>query len=118
MVHLYQKLKNLSKEQTKAIQEQNVELLLEIIKQKQDLITKISSLDNSSGKAQLSENDKENIKATILEQIKIDQKNEKDMSRLMAGLKNNLTEIVKCKVAAKSYSPEVTSGPRFFDAAG
>lgn len=118
MVHLYQKLKNLSQEQTKAIQEQDVELLQEIIKQKQDLIAKISHLDSGSEKAQLSDSDKEKIKATILEQINIDKKNEKDLIHLMAELKNNLTEIGKGKAAAKSYSPDVTSGPRFFDTAG
>lgn len=118
MIKLFQRLKYLSKEQTKAIKDQDVELLQDLIHQKQDLIDEISAFQNESEQVQLSESDKKKIKATISEQLKIDKNNEGDLAGLMVELKSNLTEVVKGKAAAKSYYPDVTSGPRFFDTAG
>lgn len=118
MIDLFEKLQELTYNQTKAIEAQDTDLLTLINKDKQKLIDKINSLPQGRRYAGLTQPQIKKITALIEEQLSLHETNEKKLRSLIGKLKNELSEVSKGKAAAKGYSGQDVSGPRFFDAAG
>lgn len=117
MVELFRQLKDLSIEQSKAIENNKAEELAGLVAEKQKIIDQIEGLKYRTD-ISLSSEDREKITSILSEQAKIEKDNERKLKLLIAKLGKNVAGIAKGKSAAKSYSGQkIPAVSRFLDIA-